>query len=69
MRLKFYTVPLPRCKCGKPAEFDVMGTGNVLYEHCCAECAEKKVQELDYFWSGQDKETVQHQLEVTRHGQ
>jgi hypothetical protein len=66
MIIKFYTVPLQKCDCGKAAAFLVMGTGNVEYAKCCEECAPKKVESLTYFWSGQDEETKKHQLEVTR---
>ena len=44
--MHFYTVALPRCRCGKPATVEVQGTGNVRYDRCCDACGKRKVKEL-----------------------
>lgn len=42
----FYLSALRACKCGKPAAYEVRGSGNVVYDHCCKKCGPRRVKEL-----------------------
>jgi len=44
--MHFYKSALPRCRCGKPAEYEVRGSGNERYDHACKRCADRRVREL-----------------------
>jgi hypothetical protein len=45
--MHFYTRQLPHCRCGKPASYEVLGTGNVRYDFVCSGCERKRLRELD----------------------
>ena len=51
MAKHFYLVALRRCRCGKPAEYEVQGSGNETYDYCCKRCAERRKRELIDAWA------------------
>lgn len=62
MKLTFYTRTLERCPCGRPAEYDVLATGNASYGKYCKSCVLKKVRDLQKYWDNQDAKLQEQQL-------
>jgi predicted fused transcriptional regulator/phosphomethylpyrimidine kinase len=45
--IHFYSVALPRCRCGKPATKEIRASGNVKYGEVCDRCEAKRLRDLD----------------------
>ena len=45
--ISFYSVSLPHCACGRAADVQILGTGNIRYDYCCKRCAPRRIRELD----------------------
>jgi hypothetical protein len=42
----FYSVALPKCRCGRAAAFEIRASGGARYDHACERCVEKRIREL-----------------------
>ena len=44
--MQFYSIGLPKCRCGRPASYRILGTGNVPYDHVCERHLVPRIREL-----------------------
>lgn len=43
---RFFARPLPRCNCGKPATYEVLVSGNNVYDRSCDRHVDARIRQF-----------------------